>query len=104
MRGGYHGIGYSWQQFSNNPGRRPMYVTPEEKRAYQIGKARDRRRALRGCEDPNGPVRASVPPPPEVQIEYAIAVAQPRSITAEQFGDPLPGRSALDKMRVREDA
>ncbi|WP_036010653.1 SANT/Myb-like DNA-binding domain-containing protein [Bradyrhizobium yuanmingense] len=34
------------------------------------------------------------------EMERAIAAAQERSVTSEFFGDPLPGRSALDRKRA----
>lgn len=41
-------------------------------------------------------------PPEEVIAECAMAHARRRSLTAEVLGDPLPGRSALDKMRAAQ--
>lgn len=51
---------------------------------------------------PSGIVAAGIPmdrtvPPADVLAERARALSQPRTITAAVFGDPPPGRSALDK-------
>lgn len=40
--------------------------------------------------------------PVAVLIELAQAATRPRSLTAAILGDPLPGRSALDR-RMQED-
>jgi hypothetical protein len=74
-----------------------VFRTPEERRLADREWWRAHRRKAPRLK---GPVRASEPPPRDVQLEYAEAIAQPRTITAEAFGDPLPGRSALDKMRM----
>jgi len=39
-------------------------------------------------------------PEPETMMELAFALAAPRSTTQEFCGDPLHGRSALDRMRA----
>lgn len=108
MRGGYHPIGYIWQQFNAKPvrGRPRIYATPEERRQASIDASRRHREAKRRGYIPKGPPHPTAPPPPEVQHEYIAAVMQPRSITAELFGDPLPGRSALDRKmrRIHEPA
>lgn len=101
MRGGYHPIGWNWQQFNAKRSAPRAYRTPEEKRLANREWWRAHRRKP---ADPNGRVQAAEPPPREVELEYAEALTQPRTITAEQFGDPLPGRSALDRRKIHEPA
>lgn len=45
------------------------------------------------------PVRKNGVVPNSVLLERDRAKARPITLTAEIFGDPLPGRSALDKKR-----
>ncbi len=40
--------------------------------------------------------------PEDVVDELIRATCAPRSLTAKILGDPLPGRSALDKMRMNQ--
>ena len=44
-----------------------------------------------------GTYRGPPRPPEEVIAERDHAIAAPRSLSAIAFGDPLPGRSALDR-------
>jgi hypothetical protein len=50
---------------------------------------------------PGSPVR-TIDIPPEVQHERDRALAAPRDLTAILLGDPLPGRSALDRRMGKE--
>lgn len=47
-----------------------------------------------------GPFRQSVVDPIDVAARLAEIPVDTRDLTAVVFGDPLPGRSALDKMRA----
>ena len=47
------------------------------------------------------PVAYSRQPPDHVIAERDAAIAAPRELSAVAFGDPLPGRSALDRRGER---
>lgn len=53
-------------------------------------------RYRRGYE-PRGPSQRRASMDNAFQARQAVAELPPRSLTAEFFGDPLPGRSALDR-------
>jgi len=53
------------------------------------------RRTLTGLAAPKPKSHA----PDSVTEELIRAASAPRSLTAAVFGDPLPGRSALDKLK-----
>lgn len=52
----------------------------------------------------HGHVHKAPEPTPAAAIERDRALAAPRSLSQELFGDPLFGRSALDKLRTQPQA
>lgn len=87
-------LGYSREclRLALNPASR------EARNAYRRGRVRKSRRAA-GKPEPRYVTPARCPP--EVIAERDIALSQQTSLTALVFGDPPPGRSALDKRMSR---
>lgn len=66
------------------------YAEAERLRKQNLRRAANRHVPERHC------VRSMAKMDPAVQAERARAMSASQTLTAEYFGDPLPGRSALD--------
>jgi hypothetical protein len=73
--------GKSWEEIGAAVDRTPIACEAHYRRGFRGREPRLRRHAFDAA----------------FQARQAIAEMPPRSLTAEFFGDPLPGRSALDK-------
>lgn len=93
-------VGTRWATFAAKRGRRREYQTKEERAAFLRKESREfyRRKAkAAGTTSDAHIVMTHQPPPPEVLAERDAAMWRPTTLTALVFGDPLPGRSALDR-------
>ena len=75
--------GQSWKEIGIALGRTEQACYTHHRRGHVPRGPKNRRRSLDSA----------------FQARQAIAELPPRSLTAEFFGDPLPGRSALDQRR-----
>jgi hypothetical protein len=72
--------------------------TVEQRRA--VGRAKQARYAENYKGMSHGHIMAIPKPTLEMMTEREFALGAPRTLSQELCGDPLRGRSALDKMRV----
>jgi hypothetical protein len=79
-------------------GRPRQIFTIEQRRA--AGRAKQKRYAENYKGMAHGHIMAIPKPTLEMMTERDFALGAPRTLSQHFFGDPLHGRSALDRMRV----
>jgi len=78
-------------------GRRTRSPEAKARRAERDRARRAQEKETLAAAREGGTYRGPPRPPEEVIAERDYAIAAPRSLSAIAFGDPLPGRSALDR-------